>query len=337
MIDLRSDTVTLPTPQMLEAMNSAPVGDDVFGDDPSINKLEQYAAERFGFDEALFTSSGTQANLLAILGHCGRGDEYLCGQDAHNYKYEAGGAAVLGSVQPQPIANAADGSIDLELAKKYIKPDDYHFARTRLLSIENTIGGKVLSMDYMAKAQAFAFNNNLKIHLDGARMMNAAVALAVKPEQITQFFDSVSICLSKGLAAPVGSLLLGDSAFIARARRLRKMVGGGMRQAGSLAAAGQVALESMIERLADDHANAKYLGEQLNTLEEVSCNLDDIETNMVFAEFGPRINPDIITAALLERDIKVLSGNPMRLVLHKDISKQDIDSFIKELSQILDI
>ena len=258
-MDFRSDTVTKPTQAMRQAMADALVGDDVYGDDPTVNELEAWVAERHGFEAALFTTSGTQANLLGLMSHCDRGDEYLCGQQAHNYKYEAGGAAVLGSIQPQPIENNPDGTLDFDKLRAAIKPDDSHFARTKLLSLENTINGKVLPLSYLAQAREFVEQHGLSLHLDGARAYNAAVALNVDIREIAKHFDSMTICLSKGLSAPIGSLLLGSKAYIAKARRLRKMVGGGMRQAGILAAAGKLALTEQVEQLKVDHANAKLL------------------------------------------------------------------------------
>lgn len=335
MIDFRSDTVTQPTVAMRKAMASAEVGDDVYGDDPTVNRLEAMAAERFGFDGALFTSSGTQANLLALMSHCERGDEYICGQQAHNYKFEGGGAAVLGSVQPQPLANQADGSILLSDIEAAIKPDDIHFAKTRLLSLENTIGGKVLSAQYLADAQALAFNHRLKIHLDGARIANAAVAQGVAISELTQYFDSVSICLSKGLCAPVGSLLLGDERLINKARRWRKMLGGGMRQAGILAAAAELALNEQVERLAVDHDNAHYLAEQLQGVAEFEVNVAEVQTNMVFAKVSDKLDITAIANSLKKQGILLSPGSVMRLVTHADISRNDIDTFIKALKALL--
>ncbi len=333
MIDLRSDTVTQPTQSMRKAMASAKVGDDVFGDDPTVNELQEFAANRFGFESALFTSSGTQANLLALMSHCERGDEYLCGQQAHNYKFEGGGAAVLGSVQPQPLQNLGDGTIDLNEAKAAIKPDDFHFARTRLLSLENTIAGKVLPQSYLAEAQAFAFNHNLKIHLDGARVANAAVAQNIQISDITAHFDSVSICLSKGLAAPAGSLLLGSEPLIDKARRWRKVLGGGMRQAGILAAAGKLALTEQIERLAEDHVNARYLAQRLTELDELSVNLADVQTNMAFARLDDRYDVKQLTRLLKDQGILIYPSQNLRFVTHKDIVKADIDVFIDKLKR----
>ncbi|MDN3640126.1 low-specificity L-threonine aldolase [Simiduia curdlanivorans] len=329
MIDFRSDTVTRPSEKMRTVMAQAEVGDDVYGDDPTVNDLETWAAERHGFASALFTSSGTQANLLGILSHCGRGDEYLCGQDAHNYKYEAGGAAVLGSVQPQPIENSADGSLDLAKLAKAVKPDDNHFAKTRLLSLENTMGGKVLPMAYLAQARGFAERQGLAMHLDGARVYNAAVALDVDVTQIAQHFDSMTVCLSKGLGAPVGSLLFGSQEFIARARRLRKMVGGGMRQAGILAAAGKLALAENVSRLVEDHANARYLAAQLNTLPGVSCDEASVQTNIVFLNVDQTVAIQALASTLKAQGILISPGyQGMRLVTHLDVSRSSIDRLI---------
>lgn len=331
MIDFRSDTVTQPTPAMRQAMSTAAVGDDVYQDDPTVNELEQWAAERHGFESALFCSSGTQANLLSLMAHCERGDEYLCGQQAHNYKFEGGGAAVLGSIQPQPIENEKDGTLCFTKLAAAIKPNDPHFARTRLLSLENTINGKILPLSYLAQARAFADEHQLKLHLDGARVYNAAVALNIDITDISQYFDSMTICLSKGLGAPIGSLVLGDSAFIQRTRRWRKVLGGGMRQAGILAAAAKIALTDHIERLADDHANARYLAEQMNQVAGFSVNTQHIQTNMLFAKVDPSLDQHQLVAILKEQGILISAGQPMRLVTHLDISRADIDTFISAL------
>ncbi|MPS31327.1 MULTISPECIES: low-specificity L-threonine aldolase [unclassified Salinivibrio] len=329
MIDFRSDTVTQPDAAMRDAMANAPVGDDVYGDDPSINALETWAAERHGFEAALFTASGTQANLLALMAHCERGDEYLCGQQAHNYKYEAGGAAVLGSIQPQPIENESDGTLSFDKIATAIKPDDFHFARTKLLSLENTIGGKVLPLSYLAKARTFCDQHQLQLHLDGARVYNAAVALEVDIKAISCHFDSMTICLSKGLGAPVGSLLLGSKALIHKARRLRKMLGGGMRQAGILAVAGYKALTENVERLTEDHANAHYLASELEKLNGFSTSDYPVQTNIVYVDVAETINRTRLQMRLMEKEIRVsLSGNPARLVTHKDICRADIDTLI---------
>lgn len=334
-MDFRSDTVTQPTPQMREAMAKAPVGDDVYGDDPSVNDLEQWAAERHGFEAALFTTSGTQANLLGLMAHCQRGDEYLCGQQAHNYKYEAGGAAVLGSIQPQPIENEPDGSLDFAKLKAAIKPNDSHFACTKLLSLENTINGKVLPMEYLAQARQFVNEHGLQLHLDGARVYNAVAALDVDVKEIAQYFDSMTVCLSKGLGAPIGSLLLGDAEFISRARRIRKMVGGGMRQAGILAVAGKMALTDPVPQLKVDHANAKLLAELLNTLPGFKVNAEFVQTNIVFAKLDESIDINTIAEKLKQENIIISPGNPIRFVTHQDVSEQDILTLVEKIKSYL--
>lgn len=334
-MDFRSDTVTKPSQTMRDVMANAEVGDDVYGDDPTVNELEQWAANETGFEAAMFTSSGTQANLLGLMAHCERGDEYLCGQQAHNYKYEAGGAAVLGSIQPQPIENNPDGTLDFKKLAAAIKPDDSHFARTKLLSLENTINGKVLPMSYLAEAREFVNQHGLQMHLDGARVYNAAAALGVHIKEIAQHFDSMTICLSKGLGAPIGSLLLGNKAYIAKARRLRKMVGGGMRQAGILAAAGKMALTENVAQLKTDHENAKNLAIGLSKLEGFSVNPDFIQTNIVFAKLDESVDINRITRELGEQGITMSPGNPVRFVTHRDISSEDIATFLTKLENAL--
>ena len=335
MIDFRSDTVTHPSQTMRDAMANAEVGDDVYGDDPTVNELEAWAAKRHGFASAMFCSSGTQANLLALMAHCQRGDEYLCGQQAHNYKFEGGGAAVLGSIQPQPIANEPDGTLCFKKLSEAIKPDDSHFARTTLLSIENTINGKVLPLAYMAQAREFTQQHGLALHLDGARVYNAATALNVDITEICQHVDSMSICLSKGLGAPIGSLLLGSEALIRSAKRWRKVVGGGMRQAGIIAAAAKIAIAENPVKLAQDHDNAQYLANALNQFTDISVNLNHVETNMVFATFAEHIDTEQLATQLKTQGILLSAGNPMRLVTHLDIDKSAIDDFIQQLSHIL--
>lgn len=323
MIDLRSDTVTRPTAAMRQAMAQAPVGDDVWGDDPTVQQLEALSAALLGKEAALYLPSGTQSNLVALLTHCQRGDEYLVGQDAHTYKYEGGGGAVLGSIQPQPLAMAPDGSIPLDSIRAAIKPDDFHFARTRLLCLENTIAGKVLGLDYMNAACALADAHALAKHLDGARVFNAAVRLGVDVQRIAAPFDTVSVCLSKGLGAPVGSVLCGPRDFIREARRWRKMLGGGMRQAGIIAAAGIYALQHNIARLAEDHANAALLAAELAALPDISIDLASVQTNMVF--FTPRAGTaEALTQYLRERDILVDPGRTIRLVTHLDVSRDAV-------------
>ncbi len=327
-IDLRSDTVTRPSPEMREVMANAEVGDDVYGDDPTVNRLEEMAADLLGFEEALFTTSGTQANLVGIMAHCNRGDEYIVGQQAHTYRYEAGGAAVLGSIQPQPIEFEEDSTLDLEKVAKKIKPDDFHFAKSRLLCLENTQNGKVLPPDYLKKAADFTRRNNLKLHLDGARLFNAAVAMEVEAQSICAHFDSVSVCLSKGLGAPVGSLLCGEKHHISRARRWRKMVGGGMRQAGILAAAGIYALKNNIDRLRDDHENARKLADSLDKLAEPEVYRHTAQTNMVFFSLSESRAREL-ARFLKKYNILITPGGTTRLVTHLDITREDI-SFVLE-------
>ncbi len=327
-IDLRSDTVTRPTPAMRRAMTEAEVGDDVYGEDPTVNRLEALAAETVGTEAAVFAASGTQSNLMGLLSHCRRGDEYIVGQQAHTYRYEGGGAAVLGSIQPQPLDFEKDGSLDLERVAAVIKPDDFHFARTRLLCLENTQAGKVLPLDYLQRAVAFAREHGLGLHLDGARLFNAAVKLGVAPPAITRGFDTVSICLSKGLGAPVGSLLCGRRGLVARARRWRKLLGGGMRQAGILAAAGSYALENHVARLAEDHRNAESLAHGLEGIDGLSVDREAVQTNMVFVSLDPE-RDDSLQAFLKERGILVSGRGTYRLVTHLDVSAADIDTAVQ--------
>ncbi|MGE6790587.1 L-threonine aldolase [Pseudomonas guineae] len=322
-IDLRSDTVTQPTRGMREAMQAAELGDDVYGEDPTVNRLEHYLAAELGFEAALFVPTGTMSNLLGLMAHCARGDEYIVGQQAHTYKYEGGGAAVLGSIQPQPIEGEADGSLDLAKVEAAIKQDDFHFARTRLLALENTMQGKVLPQSYLQAARELTTRRGLALHLDGARLYNAAVKLGVPAREITQYFDSVSVCLSKGLGAPVGSVLCGSAELIGRARRLRKMVGGGMRQAGMLAAAGLYALEHQVQRLADDHANAERLAAGLR---EQGYAVEPVQSNMVYVEVGEQAGA--LQAFCAARGIKLSAAPRLRMVTHLDIASVDIDKVI---------
>jgi threonine aldolase len=324
-LDLRSDTVTQPSSAMRAAMAAAPVGDDVYGDDPAVNRLQDFAAELFGFEAGLFAPSGTQTNLIALMTHCGRGDEYLVGQEAHTYKYEGGGAAVLGSIQPQPIANQPDGSILLSDIEGYIKPDDMHFARTRLLALENTIGGRVLGQDYIAKATSLAHAKGLSTHLDGARICNAAVKQGISLRAASGGFDTVSVCLSKGLGAPVGSVLLGPKAFVEQGKRWRKMLGGGMRQAGVLAAAGQYALEHNVERLAEDHENAQRLSRGLADIAQLA--VDTPQTNIFYIHMAPEACEPLRRMLARER-IRITVGPHTRLVTHLDVSKADVERTI---------
>lgn len=325
-IDLRSDTVTRPCPEMKAAMMNAPVGDDVYGEDPTINLLEKKAAEITGKEAALFCTSGTQSNLLALMTHCRRGDEYIVGQTAHTYRYEAGGAAVLGSIQPQPLNFEPDGSLDLARVAEFIKPDDYHFARTRLFCLENTQGGKVLSMDYLKAAHAVAASHDLGFHLDGARVFNAAIKLGMAVREVVRHFDTVSCCLSKGLGAPVGSVLCGPEEFIHQARRWRKMLGGGMRQAGILAAAGIYALENNVERLADDHENALELARGLSRIEVLRVDPNQVQTNILFARIGNKI--DALADHMESKGILIDRAGHLRLVTHLDVSADDIPKVV---------
>ena len=333
-IDLRSDTVTKPTAQMRAAMLAAEVGDDVYGEDPSVNHLEALAAAKLGKEAALFVCSGTQSNLLALLAHCERGDEYIVGQQGHTYKYEGGGAAVLGSIQPQPLDYEADGSLDLGRVEAAIKPDDPHFAKTRLLCLENTQGGKVLPLDYLKRAQEFTRARGLGLHLDGARVFNAAVHLKVPVTEISRYFDSVSVCLSKGLGAPVGSVLCGPKAFIAKARRWRKVVGGGMRQAGVLAAAGIYALENNVERLACDHQNARALAQALASIEGLTVVAGGAQTNMVYIALEPQRSVRM-REHLKGQGILISGQGSIRLVTHLDVDRADIDRFAAAVREFL--
>lgn len=324
-IDLRSDTVTQPCATMRQIMANAEVGDDVYGDDPTVNELQQYAADLLGKEAALFASSGTQTNLLALFSHCQRGDEYIVGQQAHTYRYEAGGAAVLGSIQPQPLDFSADGSLDLNAVKAAIKPDDNHYARTRLLSLENTVAGKVLPLSYLNDARVLCDKHQLGLHLDGARVFNAAVALQVPVKTIAEPFDSISICLSKGLGAPVGSLLVGSKALIADAIRWRKMLGGGMRQAGIIASAGLYALKNNINRLADDHANAQSMAKALAEVKAVK--VDEVSTNQLYVTL-PKGTSGELEAFLKTRNIIISGADSMRLVTHLDINGDDVKAVV---------
>ena len=327
MIDLRSDTVTRPTAAMRQRMAAAEVGDDVFGDDPTVNALQARLAGMTGHEAGLFFSSGTQSNLAALMAHCARGEEFIIGALGHSYRYEAGGAAVLGSLWPQPLEFEADGSLDLKKVAAAIKPDDAHFAKTRLLVLENTQNGRVLPLSYIEEAARFARDKGLLLHLDGARAFNAAVKLGVPIREITRHFDSVSLCLSKGLGSPVGSVLVGKQDFIYRAHRIRKMLGGGMRQAGVLAAACLHAVENHVERLAEDHANARTLAEGLAGLPGLTLDPKLVQTNMIFGTVDPaRIGA--LAEHLKKQGIVILPNPSLRLVTHLDVSKDDVQKVI---------
>jgi threonine aldolase len=341
LIDLRSDTVTRPTPAMREAMLAAPLGDDVFGDDPSVNALQDKLAEMLGFEAALFVPTGTMSNFCAILAHCQRGEEYIVGQMAHCYRMEGGGAAAFGSVQPQPLDNQPDGTLLLAQIEANIKPDDAHFAITRLLALENTIGGKVLPFAYLQQATQLAKSRGLNTHLDGARLFNAAVAQALakksdpiaEARQIAQCFDSVSVCLSKGLGTPAGSVLCGSKTLVARAHRLRKMAGGGMRQAGILAAAGIHALDHHVKRLADDHANAQRFADGLAGL--AGLTVEAPQTNIVFVELqgAARERAADFIAHLKARGVLVTGLYKLRFVTHLDVDAAGVDRAVAAIRE----
>ncbi len=327
-IDLRSDTVTRPSQAMLAAMAAAEVGDDVWGDDPTVKRLQDVLAERTDKEAGLFFPSGTQSNLAALMAHCARGDEYIVGQLAHTYKYEGGGAAVLGSIQPQPIENAPDGSLPLDKVAAAIKPIDNHFARTRLLALENTMGGKILPARYVTDATNLARERGLATHLDGARIFNAAVASGQSVADLCAPFETISICFSKGLGAPVGSVLVGSKARIEVAHRWRKVLGGGMRQAGVLAAACLYALDHNVARLAEDHDNAAHLASGLAQIDEVMVQSQ--ATNMVFAQL-PVEHCQALEAWLKEQGILTQMVYSSRFVTHMDVSRSDIDAFVAAL------
>ncbi|WP_405048807.1 low-specificity L-threonine aldolase [Roseateles asaccharophilus] len=317
---------------MLEAIAAAQVGDDVFGDDPTVNALQERVAALLGKEAALFMASGTQSNLCGLLAHCGRGDEYIVGQLAHTYRYEGGGAAVLGSIQPQPLPNQPDGTLKLDDIAAAIKPDDPHFARTRLLALENTWSGNVLPASYVADACELAHARGLATHLDGARLFNAAVASGRTMAELARHFDSVSICFSKGLGAPIGSMLVGSKDLIARAHRVRKMVGGGLRQVGLLAAAADHALTHHVERLADDHALAKRLAQGLAALPGITVTPP--QTNIVFAQVSDGRTPALL-AHLKSRGVLATGLIGLRFVTHLDVDAAGVDHAIAATREFL--
>ena len=334
-IDLRSDTVTKPTPTMRQAMANAEVGDDVYGEDPTINRLEAMVAEMLGKEAALFVSSGTMGNLTSVLAHCGRGDEMILGDRCHIFRSEQGGAASLGGVHPMVLRNQPDGTLDLAEVEANIRGDNEHFPVTKLVCIENThnfCGGRALPLEYMDAIGELAHEYGLKLHVDGARLWNAAVALNVSPARLLQHADTVSVCLSKGLAGPVGSLVAGDSTFVAKARRMRKVAGGGMRQGGILAAAGIVAVTEMVERLADDHANAKRLAQGLATIDGVTIDPSEVETNLVFFELTRAdMTPAQLVNGLAGHGIKLTAsgGQRLRAVLNYHVTTADVDYILE--------
>jgi len=340
-IDLRSDTVTQPTPAMRRAMAEAEVGDDVFGEDPTVNRLEEMVANRLGKEAGLFVPSGTMANIVSQMTHCGRGDEVILGDQSHIFFYEQGGSAALGGIHPRTVPNQPDGKLALKEIEAAIRTDNIHFPRTRLIDLENThnrCDGSPLDADYMHSVNQIARRYGLKVHIDGARLFNAAVALGVEARNLVAEADSVSICLSKGLAAPVGSVVTGTRAFISKARRIRKVLGGGMRQAGVLAAAGIVALDEMIDRLADDHANARRLAEGLANIKSLLLNPDCIKTNIVYFEvMRSGMTSQILAERLESQGIRVLPTGPnqIRAVTHYHITTGDIDYALDIFSRVL--
>jgi len=342
MIDLRSDTVTLPTPRMRDAMARAELGDDVFGEDPTVNRLQEMAAERMGKEAALFVASGTMANLVSLLTHCGRGDEAIMGTMAHTFLFEAGGVSALGGIHVRTVPNLPNGMLDpAEVEAAVRDPHNVHYPRSRVVVLENThnrCGGAVLSPEQMHAVAAVAHAHGLKLHLDGARIFNAAVALGVPASRLAAEADSVSFCLSKGLACPVGSLICGSKEFIAEARRIRKAVGGGMRQAGVLAAAGIVALEEMIDRLAEDHANARLLAEAIAGIPGLAIDPQTVMSNIVIFEVtSPKVTPAQLSARLLELGVKInpIEGRKMRAVTHYGIERRDVEQAIAALRTVM--
>jgi threonine aldolase len=342
MIDLRSDTVTLPTPAMRQAIAEAELGDDVFGEDPTVNRLEAMAAERMGKEGALFVASGTMSNLVALLTHCGRGDEVIFGDRSHTFLFEAGGSASLGGIHHYTVPNQADGTLRLEDIEAAIRPDNVHHPRTRLVCLENThnrCGGAVLTPEYTDAVGDLAHRHGLKVHLDGARVFNAAVALGVDVRALTRGVDTIGFCLSKGLSAPVGSVLCGDAGFVAEARRWRKVVGGGMRQAGILAAAGVIALEQMVERLAEDHENACRFSAGISGLPGIDLDPDTVATNIViFGVASGRISAPQLAQALKERGVLMGAIGPsqIRAVTHYGIEATDVQTAVAAIQEIME-
>jgi threonine aldolase len=340
-VDLRSDTMTQPTDAMRRAMAEAQVGDDVFGEDPTINRLEEMAAERLGKEAALYVSSGTMGNLVSQLAHCGRGEEIILGSHSHSFFFEQGGSAAVGSIHPRTVPNQPDGKLALEDIEAAIRGDNIHFPISRLIILENThnlCNGCPLDIDYMKAVREIASRHKLKIHVDGARFFNAAVALNVDPEDLAQEADSVSFCLSKGLAAPVGSVICGAQDFIDNARRARKVLGGGMRQAGVLAAAGIISLNDMVDRLADDHANAKKLAMGFAEIAGISIDPNQIQTNIIFFEVTREgMTPEEFVQRIDAQGIRMLPVGPhkVRAVTHYHITSEDIDQTLSVISKVM--
>jgi len=339
-IDLRSDTVTLPSPEMVEAIHRAELGDDVFGEDPTVNRLETIAAQRFGKEAALLVASGTMGNLASVLAHCRRGDEVILGDQSHTFHYEAGGIAALGGVHPHTVLNQPDGTMALADIERAIRPDDVHFPRTHLICLENTqnrCGGVALSVDYTNAVAKLARDHGLAVHLDGARIFNAAIALGVDVKDLVRNVDTVSFCLSKGLAAPVGSVVVGSTEFIAELRRVRKLLGGGMRQAGIIAAAGIVALEQMVDRLVEDHDNTAKLAKGISQIDGLAVDLARVQTNIVYFDItGDSLTSEKLVASLEARGVKMLTVTPtcVRAVTHYGITAEDIDQTLTALADL---
>ncbi|MEA3407087.1 MAG: low-specificity L-threonine aldolase [Chloroflexota bacterium] len=341
-IDLRSDTVTLPTPAMREAMYTAELGDDVYGEDPTVNKLEEMSAERFGKEAGLFVASGTMGNLVSLLTHCGRGDEIILGHKAHTFLYEAGGVSALGGIHTYTVPNLPNGMLDPDDVERAIRDkDNPHFPRTRVVCLENThnrCGGRVLSPSQMSTISEVARRHGLAVHLDGARIFNAAIALGIEAKEIAAEADSLQVCFSKGLSAPIGSVICGSAEFIAEARRTRKVLGGGMRQAGVIAAAAIVALEEMVERLAEDHENARVLAEGLANIDGFCIDLESVESNLVY--FGledPTIDTQAVVAAFADRGVKLnaLGPHEFRAVTHYGIVREDVDRALVAAADVM--
>ncbi len=340
-VDLRSDTVTLPSPAMREAIYRAELGDDVYGEDPTVNRLQEMAAERMGKEAALLVVSGTMGNLVSLLTHCGRGDEIIMGDQAHTFLYEAGGVSALGGIHVHTVPNTPDGGMDLARVEEAIRGPNIHFPRTKVICLENThnrCGGAAVPLAHMAAVREIAHRHHLAVHLDGARIFNAAIALGVPASAIAAYADSVQFCLSKGLAAPVGSLICGSKAFIEEARRTRKMVGGGMRQAGIIAAAGIVALEQMVDRLAEDHANAKRLAEGLANIPGIVIDPSSVQTNIVmFGLANSRVSLAEVSARLAAEGVKInpMTATQFRAVTHYGIEREDIETALAVIQRVV--
>jgi len=341
LINLRSDTQTLPTEEMLEAMQDASLGDDVYGEDPTVNQLEELSAEKLGKESALFVASGTMGNLCALMSHTHSGDEVILEADSHTYYYEVGGFSRLAGLSPRMVTGK-NGIMSVEDIKNALRPKDIHFPPAKLLCIENTHnrgGGTVYPVKLMDEIADFAHKQGLKVHVDGARIFNAAVALGVDVKKLVKNADSIMICLSKGLSAPIGSMLVGEKHFIERARKIRKMLGGGMRQVGIIAAAGIVALENMVDRLVDDHTNARYIAEELSRIDVFEINLDTVQTNMIYCDISKtKVAVNDFVALLKEHGVVVSPVPPdrIRLVTNRHVTKEDAARAVKIIRQVVE-